>query len=202
MGIFHNYQDPIEDIERYVKNEYHETVINERTRCFNIDQRVNKEFYSKNNCSLVAMSKAIYYLGKFDDSNYLHDIYDIVYEKAHIKGYFEKIGTYPIFIPRIVRRSFSRLKISNIKVHNRYLLSFNSIVKQIENGTPVIINLFTGYYKWHTVVCNGYTIVETENGNRIFLNVIDGWKNKERFIDFSRVNRLLILFQIFKLNNN
>lgn len=145
------------------------------------------------NCSVVAVTRVIdYYRTRLKWTNVPEDItqlYKVVEEVAEAYGYTDKRGTVPLFIAGITREVLKQYGIK-AKCRGHYIFSFERhVVKEIEAGRPVIMNIARGYYKDHTIVVTGYLVYKVGNKVRPMLKVIDGWKSGIHYLDYEAFAR-------------
>ena len=140
-------------------------------------------------CSLTSITEYLYYM--FDGLQPVDNIYKQVRSMAEKKYIFnKKIGMISLLNGYLLRKNYSIIAKSKTYFFKNYSgFTFENITKIIDNGLPVILNMFHDgreYYKNHTVTIIGYTVVE---GYR-FLIVHDNWKRCNSFVDYDRMSLL------------
>ena len=145
------------------------------------------------NCSVVAVTRIIDYYRKVRKlplvPEDIKDTYKYVEEVAESYGYTDKRGTMPFFISSIARECFKNYGVK-ARCKGNYVFSFDKhVVKEIDAGRPVIMNIARGYYKDHTVVVCGYSIWLVGDKKKPFLKVIDGWKSGYHYIDYEAFSK-------------
>ena len=143
---------------------------------------------SANNCSVVAISKIMYYWrnnGKDRLPSALGTIYDEVETISVEYGYNDQDGLGHTKINNVCEDYLQDYNY-NSNCNGVYIWSFNSQVKgEIDAGRPVILNITSGYYGNHSVVVNGYEIYEINGVEYPFIQVSDGWVYGYRYIDYN-----------------
>lgn len=174
----------------YLENRYGGVVKFKRSRCLNInnDSMSTVSGKSANNCSLVAISKVLEYLKTSKTPNIpdsIQNIYKDVEKVGKKYGYTDKKGTdfWDIYdISRDVIKNYGYTP----KCDTYYIWSFDTVVNEMSDWTPLILNISSGYYENHSVTVVGYNIYTIGNREYPMLRVSDGWhSNKYRYIDFN-----------------
>ena len=145
------------------------------------------------NCSVVAVTRVMDYyrsrLGLNAIPEDIHVLYRAVEEVAEAYGYTDKRGTMPFFIAGITREAFKQYSIK-ARCRGVYIWSFEKhVVREIDAGRPVIMNIARGFYKDHTIVVAGYSIWRVGDKTYPILRVIDGWKKGIHYIDYESFAR-------------
>jgi hypothetical protein len=145
------------------------------------------------NCSVVAVTRVMDYyrsrLGLNAIPEDIHVLYRAVEEVAEAYGYTDKRGTMPFFIAGITREAFKQYGIK-ARCRGVYIWSFEKhVVREIDAGRPVIMNIARGFYKDHTIVVAGYSIWRVGDKTYPILRVIDGWKKGIHYIDYESFAR-------------
>lgn len=175
---------------KFVKNNFIEDII----------PLLQKDYGKSLDCTLTSITCLLYY--KFNQEIEINTIYNIVEKNA--KKYLydgEKLGTNPLFINKIVFKSFNELKQnSNINCKSRYFknifYSMNSIKKLINENNPIIFNIFKDkrdYYNDHTILIIGYSDIrlyknEEDSYDYSVLLCYDNWNKTVAYVDLDDIS--------------
>ncbi len=186
----------ITNVAEYMQKQYGQKgIMIKRGRAILMSQQSMEQISGRRtrNCSVVAVTRILdYYRRELhieaipDD---IHAIYRQVEEIAEAYGYTDKRGTMPFFIAGITREAFKEYGIK-AKCRGVYIWSFDKhVVREIEAGRPLIMNIARGFYRDHTVVVAGYNIWKVGDKTYPMLRVIDGWKSGIHYIDYEAFAR-------------
>ena len=144
---------------------------------------------SANNCSLVAISKVLYYWktqqNKTGITGTINSIYNVVEDIAEDYGYNDTDGTFPTKINNILLDAFDHYGYDST-CNGIYIWSFDNEVRdEIDSNRPVIMNILRGYYGGHSVTVAGYSIYKTNNTEYPIIKIVDGWEAGYRYIDYN-----------------
>ncbi|MFP3153434.1 hypothetical protein LQZ18_03210 [Lachnospiraceae bacterium ZAX-1] len=100
-------------------------------------------------------------------------------------GYTDAIGTNPTQINNITADTLGCYGYTST-CKGIYVWTFNGQIKaEINADRPVIMNIARGYYGNHSVTVAGYSVYKTQGTNYPFIQIVDGWKNAYRYIDYN-----------------
>lgn len=120
-------------------------------------------------------------------------LYHDTVKEARRRGYTRYFGTSPLFIAGIAER-VARARGFDAQARSVYAWSFDrTVVREIDAGRPLLLNLARGSYARHTVTVVGYRVLSytseadgrTVDQTARFLAVIDSWHPGVRFIDYN-----------------
>lgn len=192
----------ISNLDRYIEKKYPGAFLIERAE-LEVPDFLQRDFESgSNNCSIASIVRIINYY--FKDIN-KEEVYKDVMKIARRTGYFDGIGTIPMFIAHIANTYFKKKGI-NGKSRGIYLGNFYSHIKdEINNLRPVMMNLGYGFYKNHSLVVFGYSIYYYKRMKIKILHVYDGWHRSKSYIDYNELNGFANLpiysYNIFNIEN-
>lgn len=155
-----------------------------------MNKQTMKEISGKNanNCSLVAISKVIYYWRtnrKTKIPNDIKTIYKDVEKIAKKNGYTDKGGTDFWKISAIMEETLDKYGYKNSDCDGVYIWDFdNTIKKEIVARRPIVFNIARGYYGNHSVTLAGYSIYKVNGDNYEMLCISDGWTSSFRYVDY------------------
>lgn len=188
----------IEDITRYIAAKYGSGWTETRTSAvFGIggftQSRLEKD---ANNCTLASITRVMkYYADRGYDNipSNIEDIYEAVRRIGVKHGYDPKktgllrdlfIYT-PWEIDNMVRETWREFGYSDGGGNNSYFEKLKTIKKNIDNSTPLLLNLTFGDYPGHTVSVTGYKVFSKKGeGDLNFIQIYDGWSETVRYIDW------------------
>ncbi|MBN4051079.1 hypothetical protein JYU01_02155, partial [bacterium AH-315-L21] len=136
-------------------------------------------------CSLVSittMANWYYKQGLTKIPSTPSDIYDDVLAIAESDGYTPSGGTNPTKIDNIIEDTFSEWGYS-VNASNIYVWSFSTFTSEIDANRPLMYNLTTGYYAYHSISVYGYKEYDVAD----FLMVKDNWSTATRFIHWAQM---------------
>lgn len=182
----------IQNISTYLKNRYGGTPsVSDSGKSLSINTMTMSTVSGKsaNNCSLVAISKVLYYYKLYQKKTgidaSIYDIYDVVEDIATGYGYNDTDGTFPTKINNIMHDAFEHYGYSSV-CNGVYVWSFNNEVKnEISAERPVVMNILRGYYGNHSITVAGYSVWKTNNTEYPMIKVVDGWKSGYRYVDYN-----------------
>ena len=159
----------------------------------NIKPLIQNDYGLAGDCTLTCITCILYYLYQQP----IQTIYDIVEANAKKYGYNGKIGTIPIVINNIIKRSEKQLQIKNQKWKSGYIkglgFDFNTIKKLIDQKHPVILSLTSdgrGYYHGHSVTIVGYAQYLINDKLQRFLLIYDNWRNEAAYLDYEILGKI------------
>lgn len=150
----------------------------------------------KNDCVPIAITRVFHYLRSMKGFDKVpknrSKLYDKVLAKAKKWGFTPSSGTNPVNIDNIMSELAKDFGYKST-VKDIYGWTFAGTVKpEVDNGRPLLMNIARGSYAGHTVTVNGYKRYDykykigplTLSKRRIFIAVIDSWKEAQRYIDW------------------
>ncbi|WP_105618481.1 C39 family peptidase [Vallitalea okinawensis] len=169
----------------------------------------NQEDYGeKNDCTIISIATLIEYL--IERTEDFEIIYKTVVANINPKWLYsgDVYGTIPLFINCILNRNLQYFGLEEFKSKHNYIKSLGydnqNIIKLLDNGVPVIINLSGNnkdYYKNHTVLIIGYLIYKDQYGaKKILMKVYDNWSSKVRYLDYNCIPKISSINYITKSN--
>lgn len=105
-------------------------------------------------------------------------------------GFWHDLFVYPPWsVGRIERDAWRAYGYSKTRAGNRYLFKKQIILAQLKKSRPILFNLSIGDYPGHTLTVIGMRVYQNQSYLRkLYLwEVVDGWSDKIRFIDASRL---------------
>jgi hypothetical protein len=190
----------IEDLLKYINNEYGASWVESKASTVSGIENFTQASLegAANNCTLAAITRIMRY---FRDKGYnripsdIGEIYKRVRKVAVEHGYDpKKVGFLrdlfvytPWEIDDMVRDVWKAFGYADGNGNNRYLFKLGSITNNIDNGSPILLNITSGYYENHTVCVIGYKVFSRQ-GERdmMFVQVYDGWSEAKRYIDWDK----------------
>ena len=172
-----------------------------------VDNLLQKNYGKDMDCSLTSITECTMYhyiasqnTQKPEKLN-ADEVYNYVEETA--KKYFyngDTFGTIPVFIKNIYDKTLEHFGLK-AKTKQKYFknvgYSLGSIMKTIDEGRPVIINIFRDgrdYYNNHSVTIVGYETFELHNFDTkitkqvTMLIVQDHWLKVNSYVDFEFIS--------------
>ncbi|MCT4597458.1 MAG: hypothetical protein N4A50_06220 [Vallitalea sp.] len=152
-------------------------------------------------CTLSSISTLFEYLVKLDFEDIYNHVIDIGVNPKWISNP-RKYGTIPLFIKNIINNVLKAYKDKGLianggKSRQLYLkglgYNINTIINQIDNSNPVILNLsgnsHKDYYSNHTILIIGYHIFENKKREKIvLLKIYDNWETKHNtYLDYNAI---------------
>lgn len=191
--------DKISNIDRYMDKNYpHARLIEKNSLILPnfLQEDVSKDL---NNCSLTSILRVTnFYIPDLDKKV----AYNKLYRIAKTRGYIAAIGTLPGVISLIANSFFKNNDIPLKSSSVYFFRYFYKIKNEIDNKRPFLMNLAVGYYRNHTVTVVGYREYFYKDLKVKILEVIDGWTQEVRYIDYSVLNGLFSLplysFNLFR----
>ena len=182
----------IKNITTYLKDRYGGTpTVSDSGKSLSINTMTMSTVSGKsaNNCSLVAISKVLYYYRIYQNMTgidaTIYDIYDVVEDIAVGYGYNDTDGTFPTKINNIMHDAFAHYGY-NASCNGVYIWSFNNEIKsEIGAKRPVVMNILRGYYGNHSITVAGYSVYKTNNTEYPMVKVVDGWETGYRYVDYN-----------------
>ena len=159
----------------------------------NINPLLQNDYGLDNDCTLTSITTAISYYRNNEVK--IQEIYDNVEYIAKKYGYTGSFGTFSITVKSIYEKALTYFRCSRTKTKWSVLKPFTNItkiVKAINDGQPVILNLLNDgrkYYHNHTVLVIGYMGVKINNDKdlKYFLQIYDNWNNEVAYIDWQKL---------------
>ncbi len=159
----------------------------------NINPLLQTDYGEDNDCTLTSITTAISYYRNNEVG--IQEIYNNVEYIARKHGYNGKRGTFSITIKSIYEKALTFFRCKRQKTNwcvFKPFISINKIMKAINDGQPVILNLLNDgrhYYHNHTVLVVGYKGVKINNEKdlKYFLQVYDNWNKETTYIDWQKL---------------
>lgn len=207
MGLLKKNYKPLENIDEYINSTYGEKIQKKEEIILKINPITLGKFSGKNICSLVAMSRVTASENNILSTYQMINIFEILKAKAKNWAYRPRFGTIPFFIPLIYKEAIlileryfreENLNFKKLRFKNSFFMSFKKIKQIIDENSPLILNIYGGYYSRHTVTVIGYCQVVTDRKTRRFLALADGWSEEVRYIDFDKKFWPFYIFSVVK----
>lgn len=178
----------IDDCSKYLQDRYGGIVTLSSSKSLEMAAFMQSEWDDKNNCTLTAITRILYY---YSWNGYekipcnIDEIYARVKAVVNGYGYTNEKGTSPTKINNVVNDLLDHYGYGQSKCKGVYVWNFeNHVKKEIDADRPVIMNLARGYYGDHTVTVCGYKIYKGDKTYEM-IEVYDGWSQSKRYIDYS-----------------
>lgn len=154
---------------------------------------------NSNNCTLASITRIMKY---YSDRGYsdippdIKEIYKIVREIGVEHGYDPKktgllrdLFVYtPWDIDNMVKDTWKAFGYAKGDGDNDYVCKLKTIKSNINNSSPLLLNITFGDYKGHTVSVIGYKVFSKEGEKNItFVQIFDGWSDTVRYIDWKKL---------------
>lgn len=181
---------------KYLKDRYGGTISQSSSKSLSMQTFICNDFNEDNNCTLVAITRILYY---YYNQGYkkLPSDYNTIYKKvlkvAKEYGYTEKKGTWPTKINNIIDDVLDDYGYTKSYSKGIYVWTFSGQVKkEIDNNRPVVMNIVRGYYGNHSISVSGYGIYKSKHKllfgsyskTHNMICVYDGWSRSKRYIDY------------------
>lgn len=117
-------------------------------------------------------------------------LYNRIVSIAKDWGFSQSSGTNPVNIDNIMALVATNHNLKSV-TKGIYVYSWSNTVKsEIDDARPLLLSLDQGTCANHTVTVNGYRVYSYrksngDTGTVKFLDVMDGWKVAQRYIDFN-----------------
>ncbi|WBW49588.1 C39 family peptidase [Peptoniphilus equinus] len=181
----------VADLERYMEATYPGAVMT-AAKSLDLKDFLQTDFVrSKNNCSLVAMTRLINYHDKED----AHDddaVYAQIYAIARSYGFSEDYGTMPTKIDNILRDYYGHYRVA-VRSQGHYFGNFyNPLKREIDLNRPLIMSIAFGKYRNHTVTVSGYRMYRWRGLTIKVIEIYDGWRRMPAYIDYNAFDHSLL----------
>ena len=182
--------------EKYLEDRYRAVDIRQETsKVLDVPTFLMRDFGGKNDCVPVAITRIFDYARGQGYAGIPEDraaIYRDALARVKARGYSPWWGTLPFFIAGITKRMAKSYGYDVVGTRGVYGWSYGrTVVREIDAGWPLILNLARGSYRGHTVTVIGYREYSYRSGgeadgrkNVRFLAVADSWTTEVRWIDF------------------
>lgn len=165
-------------------------------------------FPGKNHCSLAAVTALTRF---YRDQGFVcfpsedREIFSFVLDYAsRRKMYFQKIGTFSIFIGSMVRALWGHYGYFVHSKNHSFLFSEENIqdllIGEIKAQRPCIVSFTGGQYRRHTLILYGYLVYKKEGEEKVYYMVNDLWSDRPRYVDgTSLANPLVTMIQLLQV---